>query len=376
MPDVAIDLLAFDVPAGVEGEVQSGLQLGRPRVYGAFANRAGNRVAAIVVHPTSNFMGHYLLEPLARSGVDLLGLNTRYAGNDSTLIMERAILDIGAAVKFLRSRSYDRVFLIGNSGGAGLAAFYQAQAEQLTITATPAGDPVEIRPEDIPPVDGMAIVAGHLGRPLLLSGLIDPSVVDELDPLTADPALDIYASGFNPPFSGDFIADYRAAQRQRMKRITSFAQERLAWLRSNNVADDQAFLVYRTYADPRYIDLGLDSNDRKAGGNRGKDARKTNYGPNTLGRFTTLTSWLSQWSLDSNARGPDDLARTTVPLLQLEYTADASVFPSAVKAWANAGAERMETIPIRGATHYLAGQPELLEQVRDALVGWMTSPTI
>jgi hypothetical protein len=34
-------------------------------------------------------MGHYLLEPLGRRGIAILGLNTRYVNNDSVLVMER-----------------------------------------------------------------------------------------------------------------------------------------------------------------------------------------------------------------------------------------------------------------------------------------------
>ncbi|WP_028223412.1 alpha/beta fold hydrolase [Paraburkholderia oxyphila] len=372
MSSVQIDLLAIPVPAGVEGESQSGLQMANPRIYGALAHRPGNRVAAIVMHPTSNFLGHYLLEPLATAGVDILGLNSRYVANDSTLIMERVIQDVGAGVKAMRERGYDKVFLIGNSGGAGLMSFYQAQAENLTVKATPAGDPVALDKEQLPPADGIAICAGHLGRPLLLAGLIDPSVIDERDPVSANPELDIYGAGTQRPFGQEFMERYREAQWNRMQHITKRARERLAYIRRNGIANDEAFIVYRTYADPRYIDVTLDANDRKPGGtHRGTDPRKVNYGPNTLGRFCTLTSWLSQWSPDSNAQGPSDLARTTVPVLQLEYTGDDSVFPSAVHAWANAAAGRLTSQQIKGANHYLKGQPELLKQVVHELSTWM-----
>jgi hypothetical protein len=369
---VTTDLLAIPIPAGVEGESQSGLQMANPRIYGALAHKPGNRAAAVVMHHTSNFLGHYLLQPMAEAGVDVLGLNSRYVANDSTLIMERVIQDVGAGVKALRERGYDKVFLIGNSGGAGLMSFYQSQAENLTITQTPAGDPVALEKDQLPPADGIAICAGHLGRPLLLSGLIDPSVIDEKDPVSADPALDIYDERNPRPFDSDFVTRYRAAQQARMRRITDWAYRRLAYVRGNGIANDEAFTVYRTYADPRYIDRTLDANDRaERNSHRGADPRKVNYGPNTLGRFTTLTSWLSQWSPDSAAQGPADLAKATVPVLQLEYTGDDSVFPSAVQAWAAAAGSRLTSERIVGANHYLKGQPELLAQVIGNLRSWM-----
>jgi alpha/beta superfamily hydrolase len=125
-----LKLVTIDVRPGAAMESQSGLQNLRPRIYGAMSTPAdGNRnVAAIVMHPTSNFMGHYLLQPLAERGIACLGLNSRYAGNDAMLLMEQVIQDLGAGVAWLREQGYRKIVLIGNSGGAALCSFYQAQA--------------------------------------------------------------------------------------------------------------------------------------------------------------------------------------------------------------------------------------------------------
>ena len=56
-----LKLAAIDVKPGAAMESQSGLQMLRPRIYGAYAEPTGRRkIAAIVMHPASNFMGHYL----------------------------------------------------------------------------------------------------------------------------------------------------------------------------------------------------------------------------------------------------------------------------------------------------------------------------
>lgn len=137
-----LQLAVIDVKPGAALESQSGLQMLRPRIYGALAQAPGrSSVAAILMHPTSNFMGHYLLQPMARRGISCLGLNSRYAGNDTLLLMERVIQDLGAGVRYLRELGYQKVVLIGNSGGASLSAFYQAQAEQLSIEHMLDGDP-------------------------------------------------------------------------------------------------------------------------------------------------------------------------------------------------------------------------------------------
>ncbi|MBN9428263.1 MAG: alpha/beta hydrolase [Burkholderiales bacterium] len=373
MKAAAREFVSLPVPPGTALESQSGLQMNWPRVYGVLGHAAGNRVAAIVMHPASNFMGHYLVDPLAARGVDLLALNSRYVNNDSTLIMERVIQDLGAGVRMLRERGYAAVYLIGNSGGAALCAFYQAQAEDLTITDTPAGDPVSIEPAHLPPVDGIALNAAHLGRSQLLRDMLDASVIDESDPLAAAAALDIYAADRSPPFDDDFVQRVRTAQANRMDRITARVQARLAWLRETDSARDEAFIVHRTYADPRYIDLHLDANDRQPGGNRGDDARSVNYGPNCLGRFCTLTSWLSQWSPLSRADGPANLQRTTVPVLQIEHTADGSVFPSTIARWSRAAEGRVENLQLKGGNHYLKGQEHLVAQAAAAMADWMSA---
>ena len=358
------ELVVLDVKPGAAMESQSGLQMKWPRIYGAFARAADKRCAAIVIHPTSNFMGHYLMPHLPAAGVSLLALNTRYVGNESNLIFERVIQDLGAGVQFLRGEGYDRVVLLGNSGGASTVAFYQAEAEDPRITDTPAGDPIDIAPGELPPADGIALFGAHPGRQLVMANWLDASVISEHDPLSADPTLDIYDPGNGPPFAPEFVARLRAAQRARSERITDRARSRLRYIRSLAGGPvDEAFIVYRTMADPRFLDLALDANDRPPGTIWG-DPKSINHGANNVGRYTTLTSWLSQWSSASRAHGPDCIARTTVPVLNLEYSADAAAFPSDIRMWSDAidgGRERYHEI--KGATHYLEGRSDLMEQV-------------
>jgi len=363
--------VALPIRIGANFETQSGLQLNAPRIYGMLAAPAGARVAAILVHPSSNMMSHYLIDPLNARGLAVLALNTRYAGGDQVLIMENAIQDIGAGVRYLREQGFRRVVLLGNSGGASLTAFYQAQAERITITHTPAGDPINLIAEEMPPADGLVLLAGHPGRSTLMTTYIDAAVVDESDPDASDPALDIYSPANPAPFAMEFVDRVRAAQRKRSERITSWAIERLQTLRARpGGARDEAFVVHRTYADPRFVDRTLDPNDRAPGGNRGDTPQQANLSANNLARFTSLTSWLSQWSLLSNADGPDNLARTSIPVLQLEYTADAGIFPSDVARWTAAGGRRIENHRVIGASHYLYRLPQQLARVADLTSEW------
>lgn len=379
MPE--LKLAVIDVKPGATLESQSGLQMLRPRIYGAVAEAASPRkTAAIVMHPTSNFMGHYLLQPLAARGITCMGLNSRYAGSDTLLLMERVIQDLGAGVQYLRAQGYDKVVLIGNSGGASLSAFYQAQAEHLTIDRMLDGDPAGLSPQDLPPVDGLALCAAHEGRSTLMRNWIDPSVIDEHDALAADPRLDIFNPA-NQPFTPAFLQRFKAAQAARLQRIEDWVSARLRLLRSQTApgsARDETFIVYRTHADPRCLDLSLEPNDRQPGsvwGNGADGARAVNYAASQMGRITSLTAFLSQWSSQSRADGPTNLARTSAPVLLCTYTADQSTFPCTRDAWlAAAGGEalgRIRNVDIIGGNHYLVGQPQLVEQTADAMAAWM-----
>lgn len=367
----ALQLASIDVRAGAAMESQSGLQMMRPRIWGAFreparVDRAG-ATAAIVMHPASNFMGHYLIEPLAQRGVACMGLNSRYVNNDATLIMERVIQDLGAGVRFWRELGYRRVVLIGNSGGAALSAFYQAQAERLTASHTVDGTATGLDASDLPPVDAIALCAAHAGRSRLFGEWIDPAVIDENDPVATDPALDMFDQGNGPPYAPAFLARFRAAQLARRERIEGWVWSTLRRLRRDTGGPrDRAFVVHRTHADPRFLDLSLDPNERRAGSVWG-DPCAVNRAANAMGRFTTLTAFLSQWSSASQADGPDNLARTSVPVLHLTYRADQSVFPSTVTAWMRAGGERIRNVDIAGADHYLTGRPDLVQAVADHL---------
>jgi len=367
------EFVAIDVQPGVAMESQSGLQALRPRIFGALVRPKGegSGTAAIVMHPTSNFMGHYLLAPLAARGIACMGLNSRYAGNDTMLLMETVLQDLGAGVKWLRAQGYRRVVLVGNSGGAALAAFYQSQAESLVATHFVDGLPTHLSPADLPPVDALILSAAHPGRARLLAEWLDPSVIDEADPLATDPAFDLYAGSEPVPFSAEHVARFRAAQLARRDRIEAWVWARLRMLRATPGApSDQTFLVYRTHSDPRFLDLSLDANDRPVGSIWG-DARTVNYAANAMGRFNTLRSWLSQWSSGSQADGPACLARTSVPVLLMTHTADGSTFPSTAALWRDAGGGRLVEQPIVGGDHYLAGQPALVKQSADAMEAWL-----
>jgi len=321
----------------------------------------------LFMHPTSTL--HLLPMPgaLASAGLHVLCAASRYAKNDSALIMEKVAADLGAWVRHAREvLGYKHVILVGWSGGGALSLFYEAQAENPTITDTPAGDAYDLTAAGLQPADGVIFIAAHLSRAETLTEWLDPSVTNELDPDQRDPELDIYSPlcPHKPPFTAEFVARFRAAQVARNRRITAWAQEMIAKLRDRADGEiERAFIVHRTMCDVRWIDPAVDPNGRRPNWCYMGDPRVVNVGPVGLARFTTLRSWLSQWSLDlSRAGGPANAAHVRrVPVLQIVNGADdaapASHVPAVRAALATPDKEYVE---IPGAGHYYAGQPEHL----------------
>jgi pimeloyl-ACP methyl ester carboxylesterase len=331
----------------------------------------------LFMHPASTL--HLLPMPvaLAEAGLHVLCCGTRYAKNDSALIMEKVIYDLGQYVRYAREElGYRKVVLVGWSGGGSLSLFYQAQAEHPTITHTPAGDEYDLTAAGLTPADGVIFIAAHLSRAETLTEWLDPSVLDEQAPDRRDLSLDIYSPECpaQPPYSPAFVARFRAAQVARNRKITQWAQELLETLRKKDQYEmERAFVVHRTMCDVRWLDTSIDPNGRRPGWCYVGDPRIANVGPVGMGRFTTLRSWLSQWSLDlSNAKGPMNAARIrNTPVLQIVNQADDAVpathNPAIRAALATPDKEYLE---IEGATHYYAGQPEQLKTCIDTVIAW------
>jgi pimeloyl-ACP methyl ester carboxylesterase len=321
-----------------------------------------SKTVIVFSHPIGGGSFLPIMTALAARGHHVLYVNTRYRGNDSALIVEHCVRDLGAAIADARTRfGYERIVLGGWSGGGSLALFYQEQAERPTVTTTPAGDPADLVGAGLVPGDGIFLVAAHVGRSVTLTEWIDASVVDEAHPELRAPELDLYdpANPAQPPYRPEFVARYRAAQVARNERITRFAEGMLDELRrSGRPNAEHCFVVHRTMADPRWLDLSVDPNGRKPRWCYLGDPETVNDGPVGLARFTTLRSWLSQWSLrTSRAHGERNAANTSVPTLVVGNGADDACTPSHTRRLFEAIPHRRKSMhEIEGASHYYVGQ--------------------
>lgn len=336
-----------------------------------------SKTLLVFMHPASTLQLLPVPREAARRGAHVLCAGSRYARNDTAAILEKILLDLGAYIRHAKQVwGYEKVVLVGWSGGGSLSVFYQSQAERPSITQTPAGDPLDLVAAGLIPADGVIFQAAHISRARLLLDSIDPSMHREDDPDDRIVELDIYdpANPNRPPYSADFIAMFRAAQRDRMRRITASVKARLAALNAGNTGEvERGFVTHRTLADPRFLDGALDPNDRPIGRCYLGDPVVVNNGPVGLGRFSTLRSWLSQWSIDhSNADADANAAHISVPFLAIENSADDAVpQPHVGAVFAAAASPDKVMRVIKGANHYYAAQPDLLAETAGIVRDWL-----
>jgi pimeloyl-ACP methyl ester carboxylesterase len=334
-----------------------------------------SKTLAVYMHPATTLQLLPMPTAMARAGVHVLCAGSRFARNDTPLIMEKVVLDLGAYIRHAKERwGYEKIVLCGWSGGGSLGLFYQAQAERPSITQTPAGDPVDLA--GLIAADAMIFQAAHLSRARIFAQWIDPSVIDEADPDRRDLELDIYNPKCpnQPPYTAEFVKRFRAAQLARLRRRTAWVKQTLDMLKRRGGDEvERGFTTYRTMADVRFMDPAIEPNDRKPRWCFLGKPETANTGPVGIGRFSTLRAWLSQWSVDdSNADGPRCATSITVPLLAIENSADDAVPQPHARIIHDAAASRDKRFHvIKGATHYYQGQPELLKEAVETCLGWL-----
>jgi pimeloyl-ACP methyl ester carboxylesterase len=327
---------------------------------GVLYTRGGERTVVCFMHPRGDQSRHWAMPAVLEAGFAVLGQAGRYCLNDSDFVYERILFDIAASCRALRERGYERVIAVGNSGGGTLYAFYQAQAVTPPpgrLTDTPAGEPCDLNAVAMPPLDGLAHLATHLGQGKLMLDNIDPSVVDERDPLSVEPSLDMYdaQNGFRVPpepshYSEEFLARFRAGQLARVARIDAIARARIednrhhlrlmaepgfAKLspRARQDVERRAFAshyleVHRTQANPALVDLDITPNRREIGSFYSERPDLCNFMAAGFGKWQTPRAWLSTWSyLSSRGSTLACLPRITVPTLVVAFRGDNMIFP-------------------------------------------------
>ena len=367
-----------EIPRESVRVVTSDRALVRGVLWRAPAGVPERKTAVILTHPRGDFSVHYACPLLAAAGYATLGFATRYLNNDTDCLHDNCVIDVKAAADDMRRRGYENVVLLGNSGGGSLMALTQAH--------TGCGD-------------GWIGIAAHPGEGVFMGHVIDPSVADENDPFSVVPELDMYNpdNGWRPwpepvTYDRDWLARYRVAQIERIARLdqiakTSIAEAELhrnrlgsidrvtnlrAWRDARQRAVHTKYMViYRTLADPVYLDLSIEPDERPMGSLFAfPDPFDGNYGRGGLARSMTARGWLSTWSaLSSHAKLADTMPSVKVPTMIVHPTADTEIrVREALEIRDASGASDLTYLEMKGALHYLEGSRR---EALDAVISWL-----
>lgn len=365
-----VDRLFLGLPSPTRGAVPAGPH----PCQGIYVTPKGRRptVAFIASHYNADCSELYLGPRLAARGYGFLGWNTRYRGAEDQFLLEHAVLDIGVGMHWLREEAgVDTIVILGNSGGGSLMAAYQAEAISPTLENTLDDRGLEAL-HSLPKADLYVSCNAHQGRPQVLTSYLDASVLDEWDPVPTDEALNPFNPEHAPPYSDEFVARYRAAQRARNQRITDWAKAELHRLNAAGIPD-RLFPLYRSWADLRFMDGAMDPSERPTPMcYRGNPAVANRVAPG-LGRANTLKTWLSMWSLEtSKCQGREQLATFDMPCLVVQGLSDLGVFPSDARQIFEAiGSDDKELHMVAG-THYFDGGSEERSAAISLMCDWVS----
>lgn len=364
---VAREFIALNSPTGVQAGA------GYHSCQGLYWTPGGSRpkTAFIATHYNVDFTEHYIAPYLAKRGFGFLGWNTRFRGAEDLFLLEHALIDIGAGIRWLRENaSVDHVVILGNSGGGSLMGAYHAQSIAVDLEPSPQGL-VRDALETLPKADLYISLNAHLGRPEVLTNWMDASVVDEWDPTLTDESLNPFNPDNGPPYTEAFITRYRAAQRARNQRITDWANKEIKRLNAAGVPD-RIFPLFRIWGDLRFMDPAIDPSDRDCPKCYRGDPAEANAHPAGIGRANTIATWLSMWSLEtSQCQGPPHLAKLHLPSLVIQSTGDTGVFPSDARQIFDAIAAADKTLELTPGAHYFEDDPKQRDQIADLMTDWV-----
>ncbi len=205
-------------------------------MYRPAARQPAPHIAVLLMHRTADFRNHIATRELAQRGFLVLGMNSRFEGDESAVEWEKLPLDAKAGVELLKKQSgITKVVLFCHSGGGSLLGCYQALAEN---GAEYAKGPNKITQgtdvlAGLPKADAVVFVDAHPGIAVNMLRSLDPAITDEDKPEVREPTLDATAAanGYRANgalhYSDEFKQRYIKGQAERMNRLIARAQKQL-----------------------------------------------------------------------------------------------------------------------------------------------------
>jgi pimeloyl-ACP methyl ester carboxylesterase len=261
-------LLAFITQASAQTAVMkqfSQFSGGGQGLYWVPSSGPISHTAFLAIHRTGDYLAHVSTQELPKRGFSVLGMNSRFKNNESSVNWELIALDVRAGVRFLRSQpGITKVILIGHSGGGPTTSYYQAVAEngpsycQGGNKLSPCSNSQLAGFVATDKADGIVFMDAHPGNTVNGLRSLNAAVSAEDNPKQLNAALNPFdeKNGFNPNPPGDsvyspaFVQRYTDVQSRRMNNLISEALKMRDDIANGNSVptDDDAFIVYHDSA--------------------------------------------------------------------------------------------------------------------------------
>jgi pimeloyl-ACP methyl ester carboxylesterase len=138
-------------------------------------------------------------------------------------------------------------------------------------------------------------------------------------------------------------------------------------------------VIWRTMADPAYVDLSIDPSDRDRGSIRSTNPETYNYTEFGYARVLTPRAWLSSWSgLSSRVDTIACSKQITIPTLHVGARADREVLPlkDTIPIFEHTAGSDKQLVWIDGADHFFNPAPHIgkgdeRERTMAVIVKWL-----
>ena len=112
------------------------------------------RTVILMAHPRADFAQHYSIPYWVEAGFAAFALNTRYLNNDTMMLHENLLLDLAAAISFLREEEGFEHSRDARKLGRRLAVRVLrragARAARQRVGAPPGGGPPDLNKFELP----------------------------------------------------------------------------------------------------------------------------------------------------------------------------------------------------------------------------------
>lgn len=224
-------------------------------LYRPSINSPKSRIAVYVMHAEEDYLSFSACTELPKRGYTAFCANNdaSKSGHMTDLDFEEMMLNVGEGMSYLRNQTeFDKVVILGHSGGGAMMAAYQNIAEN-GVQACQGKEkllPCSNQLAGLKPADGLMLIDCNYGLSTMSLLSLNPAIEDESTGSKINQTLNLYspANGYTSNganYSSLFQKTFQSGVVARDNRILNHALSRLAAIEAGNgtFSDDEPLII-------------------------------------------------------------------------------------------------------------------------------------